>query len=170
MPASVHSLDDILPARELVPFGLRHALVMAASPITAAFLVSRALDLPTSVTVDLISATLLVCGLGTLLQCRRPFGVGAKLPFIMVPGGAPTMILVTIARQTDLPTATGAAILRPGPFDRFPPMAWIIFGNGLAMGTLSAVVLKVVFHRPGRQRSDDALPFAAEPEGARHAE
>ncbi|MCK8787132.1 uracil-xanthine permease family protein [Roseomonas sp. NAR14] len=109
--APIHPVDEVLPLRRLLPFGLQHVLVMAASPITAAFLVSRALDLPTAVTVDLISATFLVCGIGTLLQSFGPLGIGAKLPFIMVPGGAPIVLFVTIARQTDLATATGAVIL-----------------------------------------------------------
>ncbi len=111
MSKTVHAVDEILPGRKLLLFGLQHVLVMAASPITAAFLVSRALDLPADLTVGLISATFLVCGIGTLLQSFGPFGIGAKLPFIMVPGGAPIVIFLTIAQQTSLQTAAGAVLL-----------------------------------------------------------
>ena len=111
MPETRHAVDEILPARKLLLFGVQHVLVMAASPITAAFLVSRALDLPADVTVHLISATFLVCGFGTLLQSFGPFGVGARLPFIMVPGGAPIAIFLTIARQTSIQTAIGAVLI-----------------------------------------------------------
>jgi uracil-xanthine permease len=106
-----HPVDQILPARQLLALGLQHLLVMAASPITAAFVVSRALNLPPDVTVNLISATFLVCGLGSLLQAFGPFGIGARLPFVMVPGGAPVFIFLSIAKLTDLQTATGAVIL-----------------------------------------------------------
>jgi len=107
----VQPVDEVLPLPKLIVFGLQHVLVMAASPITAAFLVSRALNLSPSLTLNLISATFLICGLGTLLQSFGPIGFGARLPFIMVPGGAPIVIFVTIAQQTNLATATGAVIL-----------------------------------------------------------
>jgi uracil-xanthine permease len=104
-------VDEILPLPQLFLFGLQHVLVMAASPITAAFLVSRALNFSPSLTLNLISATFLICGLGTLLQSFGPLGFGARLPFIMVPGGAPIVIFVTIAQQTNLATAAGAVIV-----------------------------------------------------------
>jgi uracil-xanthine permease len=104
-------VDEILPLPQLFVFGLQHVLVMAASPITAAFLVSRALNFSPALTLNLISATFLICGLGTLLQSFGPLGFGARLPFIMVPGGAPIVIFVTIAQQTNLATAAGAVIL-----------------------------------------------------------
>jgi uracil-xanthine permease len=61
--------------------------------------------------VNLISATFLVCGLGSLLQAFGPWKIGARLPFVMVPGGAPVVMFVTIAQQRDLATASGAVIL-----------------------------------------------------------
>lgn len=106
-----HPVDQILPARKLIPFGLQHVLVMAASPITSVFLVSKALNLSADLTINLISATFLVCGIGSLLQSFGPWKLGARLPFIMVPGGAPIVLFLTIAQQTDLQTATGAVIL-----------------------------------------------------------
>lgn len=108
---SAESVDEILPARELGLFGLQHVLVMAASPITSVFLVSRALNLDGALTLNLISATFLVCGLGTLLQSFGPAGFGARLPFIMVPGGAPIAIFLLIAQQTNPQTAVGAVLL-----------------------------------------------------------
>lgn len=103
--------DEMLPLRNLVLYGLQHVLVMAASPITAVFLVAGALNFDASLTAAVISATFLVCGIGTLLQSFGPGGIGAKLPFIMVPGGAPIAIFLTIASQTDIQTAVGAVLL-----------------------------------------------------------
>lgn len=103
--------DEVLPLRSLILFGLQHVLVMAASPITAVFLVANALNFDDAVTVSLISATFLICGVGTILQSFGPAGFGARLPFIMVPGGAPIAIFLAIAMQTDVQTAVGAVIM-----------------------------------------------------------
>ena len=108
---TVDDVDDMLPSGSLLIFGLQHVLVMAALPITAVFLVGKALGLSPELTINLISATFLVCGLGTLLQSFGPWKFGARLPFIMVPGGAPIVMFLTIAQQTDLQTACGAVIL-----------------------------------------------------------
>src|SRR4051812_37780716 len=104
-------VDEILPVRKMVLLGLQHVLVMAASPITSVFLVARALNFSPALTLNLISATFLVCGIGTLLQSFGPLKFGARLPFIMVPGGAPVVIFLTTAQQTDVQTAVGAVLL-----------------------------------------------------------
>lgn len=104
-------VDAVLPFSQLLLFGLQHVLVMAAVPITSVFLVAKALGLSAALTVNLISATFLLCGLGTLLQSFGPWKFGARLPFVMVPGGAPIVMFVTIAQQRDLRTASGAVIL-----------------------------------------------------------
>jgi xanthine/uracil permease len=111
MNSVVDPADERLPLRGLFLFGLQHVLVMAASPITAVFLVSKALGFSDAVTVSLISATFFVCGLGSMLQSFGPKGFGARLPFVMVPGGAPIAIFLAIAQQTDVQTAVGAVII-----------------------------------------------------------
>jgi uracil-xanthine permease len=115
---------------------------MAASPITAAFLVSRALNFSPALTLNLISATFLICGLGTLLQSFGPAGFGARLPFIMVPGGAPIVIFLTIAQQTSLATAAGAVIITAiGYFLILPIFARCLrFFPRLVIGTILILV------------------------------
>jgi len=110
-PAPIAPVDARLPLSQLVVFGLQHVLVMAAVPITSVFLVAKALNLGSDLTLQLISATFLVCGLGSLLQAFGPLKFGARLPFMMIPGGAPIVMFLTIAQQRDLPTAAGAVIL-----------------------------------------------------------
>ncbi|HEY2255597.1 MAG TPA: solute carrier family 23 protein [Variovorax sp.] len=105
------AVDAVLPIPQLLLFGLQHVLVMAAVPITSVFLVAKALGLSPALTVNLISATFLLCGVGTLLQSFGPWKFGARLPFVMVPGGAPIVMFLTIAQQRDLQTASGAVIL-----------------------------------------------------------
>ena len=138
----VAPVDEILPVPQLFLFGLQHVLVMAASPITAAFLVSRALNFSPALTLNLISATFLICGLGTLLQSFGPAGFGARLPFIMVPGGAPIVIFLTIAQQTNLTTAAGAAIITAiGYFLILPIFARCLrFFPRLVIGTILILV------------------------------
>lgn len=104
-------VDERLPLRKLLAFGLQHVLVMAASPIASVFLMAKALGFSSALTINLLSATFIMCGLGTLLQSFGPRGVGARLPFIMLPGGAPIVLFILIAQQTDLQTATGAVLL-----------------------------------------------------------
>lgn len=105
------SVDTPPPWPQMLLFALQHVLVMAAAPITSVFLVAKALDLPSDLTVNLISATFLMCGLGAVLQSLGTARLGAKLPFVMVPGGAPVVMFLGIAQQRDLQTACGAVIL-----------------------------------------------------------
>lgn len=107
----VHPVDERLPLIKLVLFGMQHVLVVAASPITSVFLVAKALGLTDALTINLLSATFLVCGLGTLVQSFGKLGFGSRLPLVMVPGGAPVVLFVMIAQQTDLQTAAGAVLL-----------------------------------------------------------
>lgn len=104
-------VDEKLPLRAMLLYGIQHVLVMAAAPITAVFLVSQAMGFPEDIAIALMSATFLACGLGTLLQSFGPFGIGARLPFVQVPGGAPIVIFLAIAQATDIQTAIGAVIL-----------------------------------------------------------
>ncbi len=110
-PSQVHPVDEKLPPARLFLFGLQHVLVMAASPITSVFLVAGALGLSEELTINLISATFLICGIGSLLQSYGPLSIGAKLPFVMVPGGAPVAFFMSIAKETNLQTAAGAVIM-----------------------------------------------------------
>ncbi|WP_321877043.1 uracil-xanthine permease family protein [Paraburkholderia bannensis] len=105
-----HAVDTRPPAWQLVLFGLQHVLSMAASPITAVFLLAKLLDLAPGMTVQLVGATFFVCGVGTLIQSLGAGPAGARLPFVMVPGGAPVFLFAAIAAQAGLPAATGAVL------------------------------------------------------------
>ena len=107
----VSPVDERLPWRQLLIFGAQHVLVMAASPVASVFLMATALGFSSELTLQLLSATFLVCGLGTLIQSLGLRGCGARLPFIMLPGGAPIMLFSLIAQQNGVATASGAVIL-----------------------------------------------------------
>ncbi|WP_125615297.1 uracil-xanthine permease family protein [Specibacter cremeus] len=106
-----HPVDEIPPLRRLVPLSLQHVMVMVATPLSSVFLVSKTLGLSESLTTNLLSATFILSGLGTLLQSFGPWKIGAKLPFVMLPGGAPIIMFLMIAKQHGLQMATGAVIL-----------------------------------------------------------
>ena len=59
--------------------------------------------------------------------------------------------------------ATGIAmgllpILIPGIYSRFPQVVQMVMGNGLAAGTLTAVILNIAFHHLGRPAPAAAAP------------
>ncbi len=165
--AGVDTVDTRLPPLRLAMLGLQHVLVMAASPITAVFLVAKALSLPDHLAVDLISATFLVCGVGTLVQSFGPFNVGARLPFVMIPGGAPVVMFVVIARQTNLQTATGAVLLSGLLYFLVLPLfarllkffPRIVIGTILILVSVNLIKIygSIIVGRPGSLRYGDPL-------------
>ncbi len=84
-----HPVDESRPIGRILLFGIQHVLVMAATPISAIFLMSATLRLDPGLTVDLLSAAFLLSGAGTLVQSLGPWKFGPRLPFVILPGGAP---------------------------------------------------------------------------------
>lgn len=81
---------------KLIVFALQHLLVMYASTVTVPVIVASALDLPTSDLVYLVTADLLLCGFGTLLQSIGIWKVGVRLPMVIgasYTGIAPMLII-----------------------------------------------------------------------------
>ncbi|MFH8369834.1 uracil-xanthine permease family protein [Streptomyces sp. NPDC018031] len=108
---AVHPVDESRPLGRILLFGIQHVLVMAATPISAIFLMSAALRLDPELTVDLLAAAFVLSGVGSLIQSLGPWKFGPRLPFVMLPGGAPLILFLAIAEQHGLRTATGAVIL-----------------------------------------------------------
>lgn len=108
---TVHPVDQFRPIRNLIPFGIQHVLVMIATPISSVFLIGSALNLSAHLTAAILSAVFVFSGLGSLLQSVGVWRVGVRLPFVMLPGGAATVLFISIAQDTDLQTAAGAVVL-----------------------------------------------------------
>ena len=108
---STHPVDQYRPLRSLVPFGLQHVLVMAAAPISTVFLISRSLGLSPDLTSSLMTSVFVFSGLGTLVQSLGRWGFGVRLPFVMLPGGASTVLFLSIAAEYDLQVAAGAVLI-----------------------------------------------------------
>ncbi|MCX5387249.1 uracil-xanthine permease family protein [Streptomyces sp. NBC_00083] len=109
--ASPHPVDESRPLGRILLFGLQHVLVMAATPISAIFLMSATLRLNAGLTVDLLSAAFVLSGIGSLIQSLGIWKFGPRLPFVMLPGGAPLILFLAIADEHGLRVAAGAVIL-----------------------------------------------------------
>ncbi|MET9495969.1 solute carrier family 23 protein [Streptomyces sp. NPDC006552] len=111
--AGTAPVDEMLPLRRLVPLACQHLLAGVAAPVSSVILIATALELPAGRTASLLSATLVLCGIGALLQSLgvRVLRVGARLPFLMLPGGAAVAIFLQIAREYGPATASGSVLV-----------------------------------------------------------
>ncbi|MEU6882181.1 solute carrier family 23 protein [Streptomyces sp. NPDC046712] len=105
------TVDDRLPLRRLAPLSTQHVLAMIAAPVSTVFLTATTLRLPAGTTTSLLSAVLVLCGAGALLQSLGVWRIGARLPFVMLPGGAATALFLQIAQDHGAPTAAGSVLL-----------------------------------------------------------
>lgn len=138
----IHPVDESRPLGRILLFGIQHVLVMAATPISAVFLMSATLRLGSELTVDLLSAAFVLSGIGSLIQSLGPWKVGPRLPFMMLPGGAPLILFLAIAEQHGLPTATGSVILTAlFTFVVLPVFTRLLrFFPALVIGTMIVIV------------------------------
>ena len=141
-PTDVHPVDASRPLGRILLFGIQHVLVMAATPISAIFLMSATLRLDADLTVDLLSAAFVLSGVGSLIQSLGPWKFGPRLPFMMLPGGAPLVLFLAIAGQHGLRTACGAVILTAlFTFVVLPVFSRILrFFPALVIGTMIVIV------------------------------
>lgn len=104
-------VDEVPSAWKLLVYGLQHLLVMYASTITVPVVVASALDLSQQDLVYLVTADLLLCGFGTLLQSLGIWRVGVRLPMVIgasYTGIAPMLI---IGQGSGLQTMYGAVLV-----------------------------------------------------------
>ncbi|MGV9858079.1 nucleobase:cation symporter-2 family protein [Gordonia sp. NPDC003425] len=104
-------VNAVLPPLKLVLYAVQHLLVMYASTVTVPVVVAAALDLSTTDLVYLVTADLLLCGFGTLLQSLGIWKVGVRLPMVIgasYTGIAPMLI---IGQGSGLQTMYGAVLV-----------------------------------------------------------
>ncbi|GHB80012.1 nucleobase:cation symporter [Streptomyces xanthochromogenes] len=139
---SPHPVDESRPLGRIALFGVQHVLVMAATPISAIFLMSATLRLNAGLTVDLLSAAFVLSGVGSLIQSVGIWKFGPRLPFVMLPGGAPLLLFLSIADQHGLRVAAGAVVLTSlFTFAVLPFFARLLkFFPPLVIGTMIVIV------------------------------
>ncbi len=128
MTATVHPVDERLPAGKLAALGLQHVLVMYAGAVAVPLIVGRALKLSPEQVAMLISADLFCCGLVTLIQslgATQWFGI--KLPVMMGVTFASVAPMVAMANSN--PGVQGAGL---------------IFGAIIGAGVISILIAPIV--------------------------
>lgn len=110
---SVAPVDERLPLPRLVPLAFQHLLAGVAAPVSSVILIGTTLSLSASQTASLLSATLVLCGIGALLQSLgvKALRIGARLPFLMLPGGAAVAIFLQVAKEHGPATASGSVLI-----------------------------------------------------------
>lgn len=111
--APVAPVDERLPLPRLLPLSFQHLLAGVAAPVSSVILIATTLSLSAAQTASLLSATLVLCGIGALLQSLgvKALRVGARLPFLMLPGGAAVAIFLQVAQEHGPATASGSVLI-----------------------------------------------------------
>ncbi len=81
--ATVHPVDEVLPAGQLAVLGLQHVLVMYAGAVAVPLIIGGALKLPKDQVALLINSDLLAAGIVTLIQSIGFWKFGIRLPVMM---------------------------------------------------------------------------------------
>lgn len=84
-PASgiVYGLDDHPPALPAVVYGFQHVVVMFTAMIAEPLVIGAQLGLTSTQIQWMLSATMLGCGIGAIIQSHHIGFVGARLPLVM---------------------------------------------------------------------------------------
>jgi uric acid transporter len=77
-----HPVDEVLPAPQMLLYGLQHVLSMYAGVVAVPLIIGTALHLTTAQTTFLVSAGLFMSGVATLLQTLGVWRIGARLPIV----------------------------------------------------------------------------------------
>ena len=77
-----HPVDQVLPAGQMVVYGLQHVMSMYAGVVAVPLIVGTAMGLPFGELAYLLTAALLVSGLATLLQTLGIWRIGARQPLV----------------------------------------------------------------------------------------
>lgn len=168
--ANPPELDAVRPWVRTIMYGLQHFLVMSATPISSVLLVAATLKLEEKVTLQLLAASLVLSGIGSIVQSRGIGPFGPRLPFVMLPGGAPVILFMGIAAAHGPRVATGAVIIT-GVFTFLVVQLFgklLRFFPALVIGTMMTVVgvnlVKVgatlVFGKPGTPAYGCCSPVA----------
>jgi NCS2 family nucleobase:cation symporter-2 len=108
--SQVHPVDEVLPIRQLVTFGLQHVLVMYAGAVAVPLILGSALGLTSAQVVTLINANLLTSGIATMIQTLGFWKFGARLPLIQGCSFIALAPMIMIGKEFGLTEVFGAVI------------------------------------------------------------
>ncbi len=76
-------INDYPGPLKTVLFGIQHVMVMFTAMVGGPLIVSRLLDLPADTRVELITGTMIGCGVGTMISALGVGFLGPRLPIVM---------------------------------------------------------------------------------------
>ncbi len=105
-----HPVDQRLPIRQLLTFGLQHVLVLYAGAVAVPLILGSALGLSNAQIVLLINANLLTSGIATLIQTLGFWKFGARLPLVQACSFIALAPMIMIGKEYGLAQVFGAVI------------------------------------------------------------
>ncbi|WP_285961362.1 nucleobase:cation symporter-2 family protein [Pseudomonas tohonis] len=105
-----HPVDQLLPVRQLLTYGLQHVLVLYAGAVAVPLILGSALGLSNAQIVLLINANLLTSGIATLVQTLGFWKFGARLPLVQACSFIALAPMIMIGKEYGLPQVFGAVI------------------------------------------------------------
>lgn len=106
-----YQLDDYPGVVKTTLFGIQHVLVMFTGMIGAPLLLARLISLPPDQTKILVAASMIGCGVGTLISSLGIGFIGPRLPIVMGIFYVFIGPLVAITKEAGLATAMSALII-----------------------------------------------------------
>ena len=80
---NLYKLDGRIPVKAAIPYGLQHILAMLVSNITPVIIVAAICGVDTSDIARIIQSTMVIAGVGTLIQLFPFWKIGSGLPIVV---------------------------------------------------------------------------------------
>ncbi len=80
---AIYTLDQKIPVKQAIPFGLQHILAMFVANISPILIVAAASGLSSKQSASLIQSAMIIAGIGTLIQLFPIWKIGSGLPIVM---------------------------------------------------------------------------------------
>lgn len=106
-----YSIDEFPGLAKSLLFGMQHVLVMFTAMVGAPLIVTRLLNLPADQSVTLVMASMLACGIGTIISALGFGFIGPRLPIVMGTFYVFIGPIVSTAKTSGLTSAMSAMIL-----------------------------------------------------------
>lgn len=81
--SAIYTLDQKIPVKQAIPFGLQHILAMFVANISPILIVAAASGLSSKQSASLIQSAMIIAGIGTLIQLFPIWKIGSGLPIVM---------------------------------------------------------------------------------------
>ncbi|MGN0732709.1 MAG: uracil-xanthine permease family protein [Emergencia sp.] len=109
--SNIYNLNGRVPIARAVPFGLQHILAMFVANIAPLIIVAGACGLGSGQTASLIQTTMIIAGIGTLIQLFPIWKIGSGLPIVMGISFTFVSVACVIGSQYGYNAVIGAVIV-----------------------------------------------------------